>query len=276
MMDNIKIKRNNTFSLSTHFSPERPDLQKKQSNFTKPQKSFPNPLQAVSSMNHHLAARELTEEFLDSNDKLHLKPLRGLIKTTHLGHPNPHPLNKSPSIPPPTKTFVVEETFLHNSLKYRKILGTLRLEDDLYRSQILTEELSELNNPSNVKSVPIKGWLRFDDIQLELLEESIDIRGKILRRKVDGNLRVNCPSKFGLPEDFYRIVEEIGGRRKRIGGELKVGIIGGGIGLMELVKDRGGEVTSKRKVNGVVRVYVNDGLKLMELFGEVNLEENAM
>lgn len=44
---------------------------------------------------------------------------------------------------------------------------------------------------------------------------------------------------------------------------------------MELQKDDNDCVTSKRKVNGVVRVFVNDGLKLMELFNEMNLDSNS-
>jgi hypothetical protein len=166
MMDNKKIKRNNTFSLSTHFSPERREREKKAADFKRPQETHEQSKAMVSSMNHHLAARELTEEFMDANRKLRCKPLRGMVKTKDFVN-NDSKIPQKGSVSAPVKSFVVEETFLHNELKYRKIEGTLRMEDDLYRSQILTEEISELSNASNVKSVPIKGWLRFDDIQLE-------------------------------------------------------------------------------------------------------------
>jgi hypothetical protein len=141
MMDNIKIKRNNTFSLSTHFSPEKPEREKKSADFNRPKETQEQSKGMVRSMNHHLAARELTEEFLDANHKLRCKPLRGMVKTKNFVNDDSKiPLKGSLSAP--VKSFVVEETFLHNELKYRKIEGTLRMEDDLYRSQILTEEIS--------------------------------------------------------------------------------------------------------------------------------------
>lgn len=70
----------------------------------------------------------------------------------------------------------------------------------------------------------------------------------------------------GVGREGYKVVEELKGRKKKITGGLAVDYVSGNLAFVEIQNDGNDNLLSKRKIHGIVNVYVNDGIKLVELF----------
>lgn len=107
-----------------------------------------------------------------------------------------------------------------------------------------------------------------------MVEESIGEDGEVEGRVVDGRLEIDWGLVGGRGgevgegggRELYKVLEELKGRKKKITGGIGVEEISGGLAFVEIQNDGNDRILSKRKIHGIVNVYVNDGIKLIEFF----------
>merc|ERR1711957_144179 len=158
--------------------------------------------------------RELTEEFIDSDNELNRRAILGRIYS--MDYPSIQDKN--------SQTIIVEEDSVSKPPKVTKIAGRIFLNDDFHRCRILEEVIED--ESGNIERVPIHGSIKYDDKNSKIYELSIDPETEeIKKRLVKGKLKRNKCEDFGLPADYYSVIEQYDGMIKPVSGELEIGSI---------------------------------------------------
>jgi hypothetical protein len=248
-------------SLSSHLSPERKSpLKSCKNDMTLSAESIHALTELVpESPLYYLLRRHLVQEIIDTEQAHTIKHriLTGSIITKEILDDT---TNTAPKI-----TQVYEKNCPHHqntSNCPKNIIRSLKIQSPTPTPNILYEQLIDSN--SKIQKNTIKGWLRYDETCSAVVEEDIpdNDAGSLQRRVITGTLRLNDSDSLNP----YKIIEEFAGRKRKIVGSLRVGILKGRVGLLEIEKNSNDQIVGKRKVNGTVKVFPDDGLKLMEIF----------